>query len=326
MIKDAWSSPPMPAACPRPDCYHRVVSTPKESNSSLELAQRVAGMLGSVEGVVAVVLGGSRARGEAHPDSDVDLGIYYHPDRPPSIEALRDVAARLDDRRTGDAVTDVGAWGPWINGGAWLRIAGQKVDWLYRDLTRAAESITESREGRLAVHYQPGHPFGFPSFIYMGELASCLPLVDPEGAIAALKSRTTPYPAALQRAVIDKFLWEAGFALETARSSAERGDVPYVAGCLFRAVCCLTQVLFARNERYLLNEKGAVAATVCLPLTVPEFRATVEEVLGQPGRGPEELRASLQRLEALLRAVGDLAAAPPCPQPADGRNAANPSG
>jgi predicted nucleotidyltransferase len=28
--------------------------------------------------VEAVALGGSWAREEAHPDSDVDLGIYYH--------------------------------------------------------------------------------------------------------------------------------------------------------------------------------------------------------------------------------------------------------
>jgi len=39
----------------------------------------IAGRLVGVEGVVGVLLGGSRARGTHHPDSDVDLGVYYRP-------------------------------------------------------------------------------------------------------------------------------------------------------------------------------------------------------------------------------------------------------
>jgi hypothetical protein len=45
--------------------------------AKLELARRIAARLGEIEGVVAVALGGSWARGEAHPGSDVDLGIRY---------------------------------------------------------------------------------------------------------------------------------------------------------------------------------------------------------------------------------------------------------
>ena len=79
--------------------------------SPLHVAQKVADELIAVEGVVAVVLGGSRGRGDAHPDSDIDLGIYYHPDQPPSLQTLRDLAARLDYRHGGDLVTDFGEWG-----------------------------------------------------------------------------------------------------------------------------------------------------------------------------------------------------------------------
>jgi predicted nucleotidyltransferase len=74
--------------------------------------------------VVAVALGGSWARDEAHPDSDVDLGIYYRGRDRPEIEALRDLARELDDSRPRDPVTDFGGWGPWIDGGGWLVIGG----------------------------------------------------------------------------------------------------------------------------------------------------------------------------------------------------------
>ena len=39
----------------------------------------LAARLVAVDGVVGVLLGGSRARGTHRPDSDVDLGVYYRP-------------------------------------------------------------------------------------------------------------------------------------------------------------------------------------------------------------------------------------------------------
>jgi len=65
-------------------------------------------------------------------------------------------------------------------------------------------------------------------------------------------------------------------------------------------------VLFALNERYLINEKGAVAAAGRLTLRVPTFRATVEEVLSRPGAKPSELRERLQRLEGVVLAARTL--------------------
>ena len=42
----------------------------------------VVAALAQTPGVIAVVLGGSYARGTARPDSDVDLGVYYEPSAP----------------------------------------------------------------------------------------------------------------------------------------------------------------------------------------------------------------------------------------------------
>jgi predicted nucleotidyltransferase len=106
-------------------------------------------------------LGGSWARGEARPDSDVNLGIYYRPDDPPAVEDLRRLARELDDRRLSDLVTEIGGWGPWINGGGWLKLAGRPVDWLYRDAGKVAATVERCLSGETACHYQPGHPRGF---------------------------------------------------------------------------------------------------------------------------------------------------------------------
>jgi hypothetical protein len=82
---------------------------------------------------------------------------------------------------------------------------------------------------------------------------------DPDGVLAERKARTSPYPQAHGRAIVRRYLWEAGFALQTATGAARRGDLAYVSGCLFRAVACLVQVLFAVNGRWFVNEKGSVA-------------------------------------------------------------------
>jgi predicted nucleotidyltransferase len=269
-------------------------------------AERIAARLGRIPGVAAVALGGSWARGDAHPDSDLDLGIYYDPDNPPTLSALRALAEELDDRHQADLLTDFGGWGPWINGGGWLVVGGQRMDWIYRDLDLVGRVIDECRSGKSKCYYQPGHPHGFHTHIYMGEVHYCLPLIDPKGMLAGLKALTTNYPHPLKRALIDTHLWQANFALDVSRKSAMRGDVFHVSGALFQCVAALVQVIFALNECYCINEKGAIKATEMFALRPLEFADTARDVLAHPGKNPEELRASIERLDHLVEAVQKL--------------------
>lgn len=271
-----------------------------------ELAAAISNRLTEIEGIEAVALGGSWARGEAHPDSDVDIGIYYRSENPPSIEELRRLARELDDRHPEDTLTDFGGWGPWIDGGGWLTIEGRSVDWLYRDLDLVERTIEECRAGNPTVHYQPGHPHGFHTHIYLGEIHHCRPLHDPNDTLQSLKRLADPYPPRLKRTFIRKQLWEARFALDTCRKSAARGDAFYVAGCLFRCAACLVQTLFALNERYVINEKGSVEVAGSLPVSPPGFADTIGSVLACPGERPDQLQGSVRRLEGLLEAVETL--------------------
>ena len=84
----------------------------------------LANRMAEVPGVIGVVLGGSRARGEHAEDSDFDISLYYR--RPLDIDPL--AALARDVAGPGAEVTRPGAWGPWVDGGAWLHIGGAAVD------------------------------------------------------------------------------------------------------------------------------------------------------------------------------------------------------
>ena len=107
------------------------------------------------------------------------------------------------------SVTAVGEWGPWINGGAWLTVDGRRVDLLYRDLGKVRAVIEACHAGQVERVYQPGHPHAFVSSIYMGEVALCRVLWDPDTVLGPLKRQCDPYPAALREALIRTFFWEA---------------------------------------------------------------------------------------------------------------------
>jgi hypothetical protein len=270
------------------------------------LLERIVPTLAEVPGIEAVALGGSRARGTAHNASDYDIGLYFSASQPLDTDRLLRVAKGMVDDPSTAAVTAVGGWGPWIVGGGWLSIAGQKVDLLYRCVDDVARVIDECRAGHISMDYQPGHPHGFCSAIWMGEIALCQPLHDPQRTIARLKALTSPYPKPAQEALIRRFRWEIRFSIENAQLAVSREEQTHIAGCTYRALACLTQVLFALNKRYLINEKGALREAAGFPLTIPDLARSVAEVWEHIGNGnPTAALAILRAIDQDLQTLAD---------------------
>ena len=77
--------------------------------------ENIVDKLKDIQGLKAIVLGGSWASGTQHPDSDIDLGLYYSQDAPLDIPSIRKIAAQLNDFPN-PVVTDLGEWGRWVKG------------------------------------------------------------------------------------------------------------------------------------------------------------------------------------------------------------------
>lgn len=265
----------------------------------------IAERLQAVRGVVAVVLGGSRARGPHRPDSDFDLGLYYRGEL--DVAALRALAAGYGDAPSD--VTPCGGWGPWVDGGGWFTVGGHRVDWIYRDLDRVRRSWADCQRGHYEVGVQAGHPLGFYSHAYAGEAAICRVQTDPTGELAALQAETRRYPPALGDALVHA-LWQAGFALYGVRTAAATGDATYAAGNLFQLVGALCHALHGRAGQWLINEKAMVAATGWLALAPAGFADDAHGLLASVGRTAAELTATADRAEALTARVRAAVALP----------------
>ncbi|KAF1085420.1 Nucleotidyltransferase domain protein [Sporotomaculum syntrophicum] len=228
-------------------------------NDLNEIIKDVANILLEAPGVEGVVLGGSRARGTEGINSDIDMGIYYSEAAGFNARDIGIIAAHIDDEHREGLITSLGAWGPWINGGGWLEVEGYLFDFVFRDVEKVSQVIDDCLRGKVEAHYHAGHPHAFVNVMYMGEIATGKILADPKNRIAELKAKTNTYPKAMQQAIIKYFMFEANYSLMYAADNVEKDDVTYVAGCCYRTIACLNQVIFAMNEEYCLNEKKAAA-------------------------------------------------------------------
>jgi predicted nucleotidyltransferase len=200
----------------------------------------VTARLAELPGVRAVALGGSRATGAARPDSDWDLAIYYRGRFDP--DDLRAVGWPGE-------VSEIGGWGGGVfNGGAWLTIAGHRVDVHYRDLDDVEREWQEAEQGRFRIEELLFHLAGIPSYLVVGELAlnRVLTGVLPRPA----------YPDALHRTAPEIWHRRAQLTLAYARDAyAPQQRRTQCVGLLAQACLQAAHAVLAEQRRWPTNEK-----------------------------------------------------------------------
>lgn len=267
--------------------------------------QELVETLIQVDGLRAIVLGGSWASGTQRPDSDIDLGLYYSEEAPLDINQLRKIARDLNDYPDPE-VTDLGGWGSWVNGGAWLTIKGRRVDFLYRNIAFVSTIIDECNRGEIQYDYLQQPPYGFHSYIYCAETEHCIALYDPQQALASLKWKVARYSNRLKRSIINSYLWQAEFSIEVAKNAAHTGNVFFVAGCLTRVASSLVQVLYALNETYFISDKRVYKDIVKFSLKPHDFEIRLDHILGNIGSNSKKLIETLATTENLLAELIEL--------------------
>lgn len=279
-----------------------IPTLPKQKQLLLEqLVER----LSNINGVSAIVLGGSYASGMNHDASDMDVGLYYSPSAPFSIADIRRIAKDIsaDGAAT---VTGFYEWGAWVNGGAWIHTPQGKVDFLYRNLDQVQQTIVEAQQGISHHDYDQQPAYGFYSVIYLAETQICIPLYDPELLIAKLKQSVEVYPPKLKQKVIADSLWAAEFTILHARAFATQGDIYNTVGCLTRVVSNITQALFALNERYFIRDKKVLDTVTMFSNLSSGYIQEINRILSRPGSTVQELTKTVNDLEQAWHSVVSL--------------------
>lgn len=219
-----------------------------------------------------MVLGGSRASGTHRPDSDWDLGVYYRrSQRTLDPEDLRAVGHE-------GYVSEVGEWGPIMNGGAWLTIAATPVDVLYRDLDTVERGLADAEQGRFEILTQNGYIVGAPTYLPVGELAIAQPVTG--------NLRRPSFPEALAEAAPQRWRGNARVALMFATTYAHTGDIACCIGMLVEATLCEAHARMTERREWVLNEKGLVERAGLSEVQEALARAAVEEVSAALGVEP----------------------------------------
>jgi hypothetical protein len=194
----------------------------------------------TMSGAVAVALGGSRALGSGDDRSDWDLGVYYR-----GAIDLSKLAAR-------GLVFPPGSWGRLMNGGAWLRCDGTKVDVLLRDLDAVDYWARRSEQGEFEIDALLGYVAGVPTYLLSAELASCRPL---RGDLPP-----SPFPENLRAAAPAKWRFCRSFSLDYARMHARRGNIVGATAQAAKAAIEEAHAVMCERGCWICNEKQLIDA------------------------------------------------------------------
>ncbi|MEB6066347.1 nucleotidyltransferase domain-containing protein [Staphylococcus arlettae] len=264
------------------------------------IVNKIVTEISGLPGVVGVVLGGSRAKGNHRPDSDIDIGIYYDETQGFNTEYIETAAGKLNDEQKEQLITALGDWGEWINGGGWLIVDGYHVDLIFRDINKVNDVINDCLAGKVTIHYQTGHPHGFLNVMYMGELNICEILADPQNTLHEFKTKTYPYPPEVKQSITQFFAFEASFSLMFIEDNVDKDDISYLIGHLFRCLSCLNQVIFAKNEVYCINEKKAVALINTFPVKPKNYKQRIDNIVSSFSIDEYKTKAAIEELRNVI--------------------------
>jgi hypothetical protein len=155
---------------------------------------------------------------------------------------------------------------------------------IHRDLDAVEHWVAEAGEGRFEIDAVDDWLAGRPTYVLVGELATC--------EVLAGELPRPEFPAALREPAARRWRDAVTHVLEVAESRASRGDVAGCAGLLAKATVATAQARLAERGEWVLGEAGIVR------------RAGLDRtqaILAATGDRPFELGRAVTRMRIALR-------------------------
>jgi predicted nucleotidyltransferase len=253
-----------------------------ELSRRVAVAESMAPHYAAHDGVAAVLLAGSVARGLADARSDVEVDVYWH--RPPGEAERRAV---VDDAGWEWVYAEVDD-NEWADG---VRIDGVKVD-VSQFTTATIDAYVEAlRSGDTEPELQVR-----ATALLDGRALAGADVVD------AWRGRLAPYPEALALAMVDGGLPPR--PVERLEMLRDRDDPVLLTRDLVEGVHGLLDALFAVNRRYVPHPFHKWLTFECSELTLApvDLESRIRAVLAVPRDGVAELVRLTQETFDLVEA------------------------
>ena len=270
-------------------------------NAKCEHVLEMVRALATIPGVEAVALSGSQCYGRATRNSDIDLAICYFERSPPGKKRLLKAAEHFTPNIKRFAPIEKNH--P-LSGGASLNTKIGKIGWCYRSLDKSIEAIDAAKKG-LFVWDKEYAPYGFSNAQYLAWFHYNIILYDPSQTFARLKKEVQQYPEPLQKATIEKCLWDILLIFKWLKKIVDRDDVYVAVSFIHCIVVEMTYVLFALNKEYYFADKYAIDKTESFSIKPKNYVRRIHNFLAQPGRG-NDLKNSIRKLEDLVAELMEL--------------------
>jgi predicted nucleotidyltransferase len=228
--------------------------------------------------VEGVALGGSRAQGTSHADSDWDIAVYYLGGFEP--QSVRDLGWAGD-------LTELGGWGPLFDGGGKLTIDGRTVDIHYRDLAHIERIHDDASRGQFTIEPLLFHQAGIPSYILLAEL----------GLNRTLRGDLPrwDYPHQLRRRAPEVWWGRARMTLVYAEEGhARHGRLAQTAGLLSEAACHAAHAILAHRGEWVTNEKQLLTRAGLRSLDEAIADLAAEDLVATAARARDLITATVR--------------------------------
>ena len=157
-------------------------------------------------------------------------------------------------------------------------------DVIRRDLETVERRVAEASEGTFEIDAMDGWLAGMPTYVLVGELASC--------EVVAGEVQRPDFPPALREGAARRWRDMAARVLEVAESRAARADVAGCAGMLAKATIAIAQARLTERGEWVLGEAGIVRRAGL---------GRTEAILAATGDRPLDLERAVTRMRVALR-------------------------
>lgn len=237
------------------------------------------------KGRCAVTIGGSHGKGTFDNRSDVDFRVF------------------CDEIVGGSRCWETEAWKSFSRIVDRWRAQGVDIDYCWvRTIGEIDAQLETWLSGQLLPEEMVWTLWGYH---LLTDIANQMVIDDPAGIVAAWQARLTPYPRALQHAIIQKHMgslnyWRSDYHY---RNKVERGDVVFLAGIAARLVHDMMQVLFAINKTYYVGDGNNLHYVATFTVQPRDFADRISAIL-YPPQAEKGLTA---QYAAIIKLIDDIA-------------------